>query len=109
MQILSDLQKEILKTFIQLADHEAFCLTGGTALSAFFLQHRRSHDLDFFTSTEEILSPFSLKLEAALANKKFSVSRLRGFQSFIEIAVSSEEDQTIVHLALDSPFRFGGV
>lgn len=31
---------------------EHFYLTGGTALSAFYLQHRHSEDLDFFTELE---------------------------------------------------------
>lgn len=46
----SPLQRSIL---LQLADNdiisEYFFLTGGTALSVFYLQHRTSDDLDFFT------------------------------------------------------------
>ena len=34
---------------------ESFFLTGGTALSAFFLEHRYSEDLDFFTAVTAIL------------------------------------------------------
>lgn len=33
----------------------AFYLTGGTALSAFYLEHRLSEDMDFFTDTEETM------------------------------------------------------
>jgi predicted nucleotidyltransferase component of viral defense system len=106
LEILTRLQREILKSFVSLTDHDAFYLTGGTALSAFFLQHRRSRDLDFFTSSEELIPSFSQKLEAVLVKNKFKVSRLRGFQSFIEIDVNSAEEQTLVHFALDSPFRF---
>jgi len=49
LEILTNLQIEILKIVSNLPDKEAFYLTGGTALSAFFLKHRKSHDLDFFT------------------------------------------------------------
>lgn len=34
-----------------------FYLTGGTALSAFYLEHRISKDLDFFTHTEQQVPP----------------------------------------------------
>lgn len=73
MQILTDLQKKILKVLVSLPDKDAFCLTGGTALSAFFLKHRKSQDLDFFTSTEELILPFSQKLETSLKNENLQV------------------------------------
>ena len=106
MEILTNLQKKILILFSKLPDKEAFYLTGGTALSAFFLQHRRSHDLDFFTNIEELISPMSQKLEASLKKENFTVERLRGFHSFVELSVSSTADLTAIHIALDSPFRF---
>jgi len=34
-----------------------FYLTGGTALSAFYLEHRLSQDLDFFTESEKTMPP----------------------------------------------------
>lgn len=106
MEILTDLQKKILKIFAGLPDEEAFYLTGGTALSAFFLKHRKSHDLDFFTRVEELILPFSQKLETSLKKEHLKVERLRAFHSFIELSVDSSEDSTMIHLALDSPFRF---
>ncbi len=106
MEILTGLQKKILNIFSALPDKGAFYLTGGTALSAFFLKHRKSHDLDFFTNIEELISPVSLKLEAYLKKHDLRVERLRGFHSFVELSVNSSEDSTIIHLALDSPFRF---
>lgn len=106
MEILTDLQLKILKSFAGLTDQEAFYLTGGTALSAFFLQHRRSRDLDFFTATEEVISLFSRKLELSLTKEGLQVGRLRGLQSFVEITVNSDKEQTLIHFALDSPFRF---
>jgi predicted nucleotidyltransferase component of viral defense system len=43
-------QREII---VELIKHnilkDDFFLTGGTALSVFYLHHRRSNDLDFFT------------------------------------------------------------
>ncbi|MEW6103350.1 MAG: nucleotidyl transferase AbiEii/AbiGii toxin family protein [bacterium] len=46
----SDVEREILLSLITNSSIESsFFLTGGTALSLFYLQHRLSDDLDFFT------------------------------------------------------------
>ncbi len=47
-------QKYFLHEFAKWKDSEHFYLTGGTALSAFYLGHRLSEDLDFFTEGEEV-------------------------------------------------------
>jgi predicted nucleotidyltransferase component of viral defense system len=106
LEILTNLQKKILHSLSLLPDKEAFYLTGGTALSAVFLKHRRSNDLDFFTNIEELIRPLSQKLEASLKKEVFKVETLRGFHSFVELSVSSGNDSAVVHFALDSPFRF---
>jgi predicted nucleotidyltransferase component of viral defense system len=106
LEILERIQKEILNILKDLPDVEAFYLTGGTALSAFYLGHRKSNDIDLFTSVEELISPFSLKIEDVLKKRNFSVKRSRGFHSFVELFVNSPEESTIIHIALDSPFRF---
>lgn len=107
MEILSGLHKTILRTVPALPDGSAFTFTGGTCLSAFFLRHRKSLDLDFFTGTEEILLPFSRRLEEALRAERMSVERTRGLHSFVELFATREEESVGIHLALDSPFRIG--
>jgi hypothetical protein len=106
LEILTNLQKRILLLFSELPDQEGFYLTGGTALSTFFLKHRRSNDLDFFTTIEGLIVPFTQKLEVSLRKEGLKVERLRGFQSFVELSVSSDNDSSVIHFALDSPFRF---
>ena len=59
MKILTPLQRAILKQFPQVTDADSFYLTGGTALAYFYLKHRQSHDLDFFTSLQELVESFS--------------------------------------------------
>lgn len=50
MKILNDLQQKVLeKLFSANEIRRHFYLTGGTALAAFYLQHRYSDDLDLFT------------------------------------------------------------
>jgi len=106
LEILERIQKEVLNCLREIPEAIAFYLTGGTALSAFYLHHRKSNDLDFFTTTEELILPFSLKIEQTLKAKGFRTERARGFRSFVELFVHSPEGSTIIHIALDSPFRF---
>lgn len=106
LEILESIQKKILILLKDLPDIDAFYLTGGTALSAFYLGHRKSNDLDFFTTTEELILPFSFKMEETLKGKGFNVERERGFRSFVELFVNLYDESTIMHIALDSPFRF---
>jgi predicted nucleotidyltransferase component of viral defense system len=105
LEILDKIQRDILLRFCEVPEVENFYLTGGTALSAFYLYHRKSHDLDFFTSEEELIPSFSHKIEEHLSRKRFEVERIRGFRSFTELAVSSPDDSTIIYIALDSPYR----
>lgn len=105
LEILERIQKEILSRLKDMPDIEAFYLTGGTALSAFYLSHRRSNDLDFFTAAEELILPFSLKVEEILKENGFEINRTRGFRSFVELFVVSPDESTIIHIAFDSPFR----
>jgi nucleotidyltransferase AbiEii toxin of type IV toxin-antitoxin system len=50
--ILTEDQKLLLARFGASDLREVFYLTGGTALSAIYLQHRLSEDLDFFTERD---------------------------------------------------------
>ena len=47
---LTALKKDFLKAFFDRS--QDFFLSGGSALGIFYLQHRRSYDLDFFTTDE---------------------------------------------------------
>lgn len=60
--VLTPLQQEFLDQFFRQTS--AFFLTGGTALSAFYLFHRRSEDLDLFTLEPEPLAYLTPVLEA---------------------------------------------
>ena len=107
MEVINSVQEKILENFGEVKDSDQFYLTGGTALAHFYLKHRQSNDLDFFTSVEEIMDPFSHQLETHLAAKGFECTRQRAFHSFIELIVSWQGETTLIHLALDPTFRFG--
>lgn len=105
LEILDNIQRKILTSVCKIPELEFFYLTGGTALSAFYLYHRKSHDLDFFTSEEELIPSISHKIADHLGKEGFEVEKTRGLHSFTELAVSSPDDSTIIHIALDSPYR----
>ena len=66
---LYKLQDEIL--LLLREELSPFYLTGGTALSRHYLNHRYSEDLDFFCHDQEIFEPSVNKIARTLARSKF--------------------------------------
>ncbi len=106
MRIINDVQHKILEQFGGAVDSAHFYLTGGTALAHFYLQHRRSEDLDFFTSVTGLIPSFGAGLAKHLEQYGFTVKRQRAFETFVELHVGTPQEFTLIHLALDTPFRF---
>lgn len=74
--VLTSYQTQILKTFFASNLAKQFFLTGGTALAAFYLGHRQSNDLDFFT-LREFDSLRLEKLISLIANKTLSTVKTK--------------------------------
>lgn len=106
MQILTPQQEEILKIFAKTDDSEQFYLAGGTALSAFYLEHRLSEDLDLFTPHEELVATVGDLLRENLEKNGLQGKTLRKFKSFYELIASKGNESTLIHIAFDAPFRF---
>jgi len=104
--ILTPLQQEFLEVFAGLPDKSQFYLTGGTALAEYFLGHRLSFDLDFFTGVEGLILPTSYQIEAACQRRKLSLQVVRRFSTLVEFLLEKGNDNLKIDLALDSPFRF---
>mgnify|MGYP001580647148 FL=1 len=81
MSILSENQKRLLTV---LSREKSICdnfyLTGGTALAEFYLEHRRSEDLDFFSENEFEATAISVLLRQI--QEKTHVKSFRYEQSF---------------------------
>lgn len=85
--ILTPLQEQLIELVRQDDDIRAkFYLTGGTALAEFYLRHRRSEDLDFFTDEpvgkEEVVR-FIDKVENKLKLPKFRYEKIHDRHGFI--------------------------
>jgi hypothetical protein len=103
---LTTLQKEFIEVFASLPDKEQFYLAGGAALAEYYLGHRRSFDLDFFTGTEDLVLPTSYQIEKACQKFNLPVKVIRRFSTFVQFLVGTENDGLKIDLALDSPYRF---
>lgn len=80
----SPAQREII---VKLMDHDilqdTFFLTGGTALSVFYLHHRRSNDLDFFTSGPIDLAEIDFRLKTIWKNAYIKIKASPHFLSIL--------------------------
>lgn len=103
--IISNLQRGILRALSQLADSDHFYLTGGTALAEFYLGHRKSFDLDFFTVEKNLVLPFGRLVEDSL-KREYTLSVVRRFETFAEFEIGFADESTRLQLAYDSPARF---
>src|SRR3989338_2392782 len=72
MENLTRLQSKFLQAFFQTYLKKDFFLSGGTALSAFYLQHRVSDDIDLFTVSQ------SVEMNAVTAEVLKIIHRLEG-------------------------------
>ncbi len=79
--LLSVNQKKFLDFFSEEKSlYSLFYLTGGTALSEFYLQHRYSEDLDFFSEKEFDIKDITTLIESK--KDSFGKPRLEYTQSF---------------------------
>lgn len=108
-ELLTPFQKKVLKAFTGIEESKAFYLTGGTALSAFYLAHRLSEDFDLFTSEEPLISIVARKFKSALEELGIQVQEIRSFSTFWEAVASSGPEHFKIQLALDSPFMLSEI
>jgi len=75
-RILIPNQRLFLHEFVKSDLRDVFRLTGGTALSAFYLEHRLSEDLDFFSSEIVPLTVIENFLKSVDSVMEISFSKL---------------------------------
>ncbi len=92
--VLSALQWEFLSFFFQGAP--PFFLTGGTALSAFYLQHRYSQDLDLFTLDSDAFDRVPLYVADTATRLTASVASLQTAPQFRRYQLSRKGESVIM-------------
>ena len=106
MQILPPLQLNLLAAIVRSPLRDDFFLTGGTALSAFYLQHRYSLDLDFFTANPAALVQVPAVMQQIVNGLGAEVTFTRTLGSFMECFVRTSNNERVeFDFAQDNPYR----
>ena len=103
---LTPLQKEFMGILASLPDRDQFYLAGGVALGEYYLGHRLSFDLDYFTGVENLVLPTSYQIESACQKNNLPIKVIRRFSTFVQFQAERGNDSLKIDLALDSPYRF---
>ena len=106
-RVLTDLQADVLKIlFAEGIGELGYYLTGGTALSEFYLQHRYSDDLDLFTREKRSLKRDYEDLFKLLINHNLQIISAEIADGFIRFFVSPSDntmEQLKIEFARDVP------
>jgi len=105
---LYPLQNEVFAFISSL--QTGFYLTGGTAASRAYLQHRYSDDLDFFVNYDDRFAAWAELIVNEMSRQSTwqTTVRLRG-ESYIGLTLRREEVELRIDLVKDVPFRVGAV
>jgi hypothetical protein len=102
--ILTPLQQQVLEhLFADEWFRRYFYLTGGTALSAFYLGHRYSDDLDLFTHQQDLV-PVDALFRRRARDLKLRANQLQRSPGFLRYEI---DEQLQVDLVADVPSRVG--
>lgn len=97
--ILSDRQVKLLKLFASNPSiKKHFYLSGGTALAEYYLHHRYSEDLDFFS--EEEVAPLSIQVFIKDIAKKAGIKKVDFQQSFNRNLIFLHFDDEVIKTEL---------
>ncbi|MBI4209021.1 MAG: nucleotidyl transferase AbiEii/AbiGii toxin family protein [Deltaproteobacteria bacterium] len=105
-EILTPLQKRLLEIFTEYPIFKDFYFTGGTALSAIYLQHRFSEDLDFFTEVPQGVARIIPIIEEIAKKVGLQIVMGRRFETLFECTLAKgSEEKVEFDFALDLPGR----
>jgi Nucleotidyl transferase AbiEii toxin, Type IV TA system len=96
---LSPLQIDLIREFF--AREQDFALTGGAALSGFYLHHRETKDLDLFGRPGSDIERAEHALGDAAQGLGASLQRIQSFAEFRRYAVERGNETTLVDLVID--------
>ncbi len=105
--ILTADQRDCLNAFFACTD--AFYLTGGTALAAFYLGHRTSVDLDLFTQSDEAFAQFRPIMAATAARLGVHIEAIRETPYFKHFQAHMPGGALTLHAARDVSVRLAPV
>lgn len=114
-EILTPLQKRVLELVKLEPNLSDFYLSGGTALAAYYLHHRFSDDLDFFTAKKvdgRFLEDFIRRLKEALNAQEVRFERLYDRHQYFFIFPDQElkvEFTEYPFVQFETPTEYDGI
>lgn len=111
ISVLTPAQERFLEEFFrERTTPESFYLSGGTALAAYYLHHRYSDDLDFFTRDREALRFSDARVQGAAAGAGLQIERVERRDEAVQYFLSGDPHPTHplkkVELIFDTPPYF---
>ncbi|MBI4672961.1 MAG: nucleotidyl transferase AbiEii/AbiGii toxin family protein [Chloroflexi bacterium] len=105
--ILGPVQTEFLEQFFQNAVGQQFFLTGGTALAAFYLEHRYSEDLDLFTLDTDALARIQPEVESIAIALGATAKTTVATPMFRQLFIVRGDESLKIDLVRDIDVQFG--
>lgn len=106
MEILTPLQIQTLQMIGQTSISKSFYLTGGTALAAYYLQHRYSVDLDFFTDDPTATARVPSAMKEVAQKLDIEIAFVRTLDTFLECFLRAPNGERVeMDFAVDTPYR----
>ena len=106
MDLLTPLQRRLLREIGQSSLRDEFFLTGGTALAALYLHHRYSVDLDLFTENPTGVAQVPPAMQEIASRLGLEITFTRTLGTFLEAFVASPDGERVeFDFAQDSPYR----
>ncbi|MCC7162515.1 MAG: nucleotidyl transferase AbiEii/AbiGii toxin family protein [Anaerolineae bacterium] len=106
-QILTPFQNEFLDRFYRTALGQKFFLTGGTALAAFYLEHRFSEDIDLFTLDDDALGFADRTIQQVAQELGASFSISVATPTFRQMFLTIPTESLKIDLVRDINVQFG--
>jgi predicted nucleotidyltransferase component of viral defense system len=99
---LNNLQNNFLREFFKREN--SFFLTGGAALAGFYLGHRKTEDLDFFTLENEIENGARIVKDVAnILNA--TVEAIQTSPDFRRFLIKRENESVVIDLVRDCVYQ----
>lgn len=107
MSIITEQQRKLIDIVYETPlARETFWLAGGTALGEFYLKHRQSRDLDFFTDKKEDFKTAVREFQNTVQKNGIALNLEKTAATFARFTGTLNGEQVKVEFCVDSPYRF---